>query len=118
MISPNGPLEARDPVSGPVTPEQLELARLRQENERLGQRLAAAEAVIEIHKTRFGAVGPGRAAWRQRRALLMASATELASVVGVRGACQAVGVGRASFYRHARRLPAGSERGDPREVSG
>jgi hypothetical protein len=51
-------------VSGPVTPEQLELARLRQENERLGQRLAAAEAVIEIHKTRFGAVGPGRAEWR------------------------------------------------------
>jgi len=30
------------------SPEQRELARLRQENERLGQRLVAAEAVIEI----------------------------------------------------------------------
>jgi transposase len=130
MISPNGPLEARDPVAGPVpigpdpevperlerarrrqftvgyklrilteadaarttgeigallrreglysshlaawrrqrdegilhaltprrrgrpthSPEQRELVRLRQENERLGQRLAVAEAVIEIQK--------------------------------------------------------------------
>jgi transposase len=33
------------------SPEQRELARLRQENERLGQRLAVAEAVIEIQKT-------------------------------------------------------------------
>jgi transposase len=32
------------------SPEQRELGRLRQENERLGQRLAAAEAVIEIQK--------------------------------------------------------------------
>src|SRR4051794_39898640 len=32
------------------SPEQRELARLRQENERLGQRLVAAEAVIEIQK--------------------------------------------------------------------
>ena len=32
------------------SPEQRELARLRQANERLGQRLAAAEAVIEIQK--------------------------------------------------------------------
>jgi transposase len=33
----------------------------------------------------------------------MASAAELVPVVGVSGACQAVGIGRASFYRHARR---------------
>lgn len=33
------------------SPEPRELVRLRQENERLGQRLAAAEAVIEIQKT-------------------------------------------------------------------
>src|SRR3954469_8945809 len=32
------------------SPEQRELARLRQENERLGQRLMAAEAVIEVQK--------------------------------------------------------------------
>jgi transposase len=32
------------------SPEQREVARLGQENERLGQRLAAAEAVIEIQK--------------------------------------------------------------------
>lgn len=32
------------------SPEQRELVRLRQENERLGHRLAAAEAVIEIQK--------------------------------------------------------------------
>jgi transposase len=32
------------------SPEQRELARLRQENERLGQRLLAAEAVIEVQK--------------------------------------------------------------------
>jgi putative transposase len=36
----------------------------------------------------------------------MASATELAPVVGVTIACQTVGVGRASFYRHARQPPA------------
>jgi len=32
------------------SPEQRELARLRQENERLGQRLAVADAVIKIQK--------------------------------------------------------------------
>ena len=32
------------------SPEQREVARLRQENERLEQRLVAAEAVIEIQK--------------------------------------------------------------------
>jgi len=32
------------------SPEQRELARLRQENERLGQRLAVAEAVLAIQK--------------------------------------------------------------------
>jgi transposase len=32
------------------SPEQRELARLRQENERLSQRLVAAEAVIEVQK--------------------------------------------------------------------
>ena len=37
----------------------------------------------------------------------MASVTELAPVVGVIAACGAVGVARASFYRHARR-PVGS----------
>jgi transposase len=34
------------------SPEQRELARLRQENERLSQRLVAAETVIEVQKTR------------------------------------------------------------------
>jgi putative transposase len=47
----------------------------------------------------------------------MASATELAPVVGVAAACQAVGVGRASFYRHERAQPvaplAGSATGAP-----
>ena len=33
----------------------------------------------------------------------MASVAELVPVVGVTGACEAVGVARASFYRHARR---------------
>ena len=37
----------------------------------------------------------------------MASVTELAPVVGVIAACEAVGMARASFYRHARR-PGGS----------
>src|SRR3954467_8075163 len=32
------------------SPEQRELARLRQENERLGQRLVGAEAVIDVQK--------------------------------------------------------------------
>jgi transposase len=32
------------------SPEQRELARLRQENERLSQRLVAAEAVVEVQK--------------------------------------------------------------------
>jgi putative transposase len=41
----------------------------------------------------------------------MASATELAPVVGVREACQAVGLGRASFYRPARGQPGVPERG-------
>jgi putative transposase len=43
----------------------------------------------------------------------MASAAALAPVVGVSGACQAVGVGRASFYRHARRPHAGPAQADP-----
>jgi putative transposase len=43
----------------------------------------------------------------------MTSATELASLVGVNGACQAVGVGRASFYRHERRPPAVLEQAHP-----
>jgi putative transposase len=43
----------------------------------------------------------------------MASATELAPLVGVNGACQAVGVGRASFYRHERRPPAVLEPAPP-----
>src|SRR3954468_2226332 len=45
------------------SPEQRELARLRQENERLGQRLVAAEAVIEIQKKvafLLGLVEPSR----------------------------------------------------------
>ena len=41
------------------SPEQRELARLRQENERLAQKLAAAEAVIAIQKN-YG----GKMAWR------------------------------------------------------
>ena len=45
------------------SPEQRELARLRQENERLGQRLVAAEAVIEIQKkSRSCWAWPSRAA--------------------------------------------------------
>jgi putative transposase len=43
----------------------------------------------------------------------MASATELAPLVGVNDACQAVGVGRASFYRHERRPPAVLEPAHP-----
>src|SRR3954468_496483 len=43
------------------SPEQRELVRLRQENERLGQRLAAAEAVIEIQKN-YG----GKLDWTER----------------------------------------------------
>jgi transposase-like protein len=45
------------------SPEQRELARLRQENERRGQRLVAAEAVIEIQKKvsfRLGLVEPSQ----------------------------------------------------------
>jgi len=43
------------------SPEQREVARLRQENERLGQRLVAAEAVIEIQKK-----SPSCWAWSSR----------------------------------------------------
>src|SRR3954465_8491276 len=39
------------------SPEQRELVRLRQENERLGERLAVAEAVIEIQKKVSGLLG-------------------------------------------------------------
>jgi transposase len=45
------------------SPEQRELARLRQENERLSQRLVAAEAVIEVQKKvalLLGLVEPSR----------------------------------------------------------
>jgi transposase len=42
------------------SPEQRELARLRQENERLSQRLVAAEAVIEVQKNiSWAAAHPG-----------------------------------------------------------
>src|SRR6478736_6479132 len=45
------------------SPEQRELARLRQENERLSQRLVAAETVIEVQKKvalLLGLVEPSR----------------------------------------------------------
>lgn len=47
ILNPLSPRRRGRPTS---SPEQRELARLRQENERLGQRLAAAAAVIEIQK--------------------------------------------------------------------
>jgi predicted metallo-beta-lactamase superfamily hydrolase len=34
----------------PTPPHEIELARLRQENERLRRKLAAAEAIVEIPK--------------------------------------------------------------------
>ena len=113
MLSQNGPSEGK--VTAPVSvaivpdppdsevPEERELARLRQENEQLGQRLAAAEAVIEIQKEVFASVRSRRAEPAERRALLMASVADLMPVVGVTTACETLGVARASFYRHARR---------------
>jgi len=105
MPSHNGPSEGKVTalVSDAPDPGQRELARLRRENERLGQRLADAEAAIEIQKEVFASVKSRRARGETQRALLMASATELVPVVGVTAACQALGIGRASFYRHARR---------------
>jgi hypothetical protein len=113
MLSQNGPSEGKvtAPVSAaiapdppdPEVPEERELARLRRENEWLGQRLVAAEAVIEIHKEVFASGRPRRAEPAERRALLMASVADLVPVVGVTTACEMLGVARASFYRHARK---------------
>jgi putative transposase len=80
-------------------------ALLRQENERLSQRLVAAEAVIEVQKSCVAARA-GRAESSERRALLMAGVAEIVPVVGAVGACAALGVSRASYYREAGRRRA------------
>ncbi len=90
--------------------EQQELVRLRLEHERLKQRVVTAEATIRDPRKSLAPVGTDRASWRERRAFLMALAAEVAPLVGVTAACQAVGVGRASFYRHQRRQDTTSER--------
>jgi putative transposase len=43
----------------------------------------------------------------------MTSTVELVPLVGVTAACQALGVGRASFYRRAQRHPGAAERREP-----
>jgi len=48
----------------------------------------------------------------------MASAMECLPHIGVTSACQTVGVGRASFYRHARPQPGAPEWGEPRAPRG
>jgi len=65
--------------------------------ERLEQGLVGAGAVIENQKKSLVPARAGGAEPAERRALLMASVTELAPVVGVIAACEAVGVARATF---------------------
>ncbi|MGV1010721.1 MAG: IS3 family transposase [Dermatophilaceae bacterium] len=103
-------LEALGRPSGaaPAGPAEQEAARLRKDNRRLSAELDTARKVIEIQFKTLGSAGAvlDRQQQQQREALIDETITELVPLVGVKGACQAVGRSRATHYRHHRSSPA------------
>lgn len=78
----------------------VELERLRRQNQRLEQRLKQSEMIIEVQKKLLSSwESPGVA--RQRQQLIVA-AEQLSLDTGVRLACRVLGVPRAKFHRRQR----------------
>ena len=103
----------RGPKTAGPNPLSAEVAALQRNNARLTQRLARAEAVIDIQKN-LGAAGPP--AGIHRRRALTEAVVALAPASGLTAAaCAALGVSRASVQRRAA-LPVST--GCPSSVEG
>ena len=98
LAKPRGPKgRGRDPVT-------IENEQLRKENAGLRQRLKQAETILDIQKKASELLGnpPEPAVERRRR--MRAAVETLAPTVGLAPACRALGVARASVYRHRKSL--------------
>ena len=84
------------------TAEQLENEKLRHEIERLRKKLAHAEKIITVQKTVGSAGDPAGRRGRCQRESLKSMLDELAPEVGVRAACDALGVAPSTGYRWLR----------------
>ncbi|HXQ56480.1 MAG TPA: IS3 family transposase [Actinomycetes bacterium] len=107
-----GALQALAKPAGrqPADPRDQQVARLRKENQRLAAELAKARKVIEVQGKALGAVGAARHRRRDRASagrdeMIDQAVAELQAVVGVRGACAAVGEVQARWYRRHRQSP-------------
>ncbi|MCP4699652.1 MAG: IS3 family transposase [Gammaproteobacteria bacterium] len=100
--------ESRGRKPAEKNPLAEQVAGLQQENRRLQQRLTRAEAIIDVQKKPLATVGvePDK---RELRGVIMQSAVELSSQVGVLPACEALHVNRAQFYREQ----AGKQENEP-----
>lgn len=93
-------------------PHAAELARLKKENQRLERKLRQAEHIIDIQKS-LGVAGDPPEQPRQRRERLMAAAQQLAPVTGIKSACVALGISRASLHRFQNPKPPKEPRPRP-----
>ncbi|MBC7542726.1 MAG: IS3 family transposase [Candidatus Sericytochromatia bacterium] len=94
------------------TPEAMELLELRREVTLLKADLHKANLIIDVQKKGFGVAGPRPA--EAQRPQLMAAAQQLASSVGIKAACRALGVAEATYHRHARPKPPRPRRPHPK----
>ena len=114
---------AQRPGRPEADPRDRELARLQKRMARLELELDKARKVIEI-QSKLSALLEGLAAESAAPAsepalMVDSAATELAPLVGTKGACQAVGRARATYYRHSRPTapePPGIRRRSPRAL--
>ncbi|MFH1135789.1 MAG: IS3 family transposase [Pseudomonadota bacterium] len=81
--------------SNPLTEE---IALLQKENARLKKKLWQAEQIIEVQKKNISDSGD-RSESGKRRERVMSSANALQEKVGVKAACEALSIPRATFYR-------------------
>ena len=120
-----GALQALATPSGrpPADPVERENARLRRENQRLTAELDKAKQGDRGPGKALGAVGAARHRQRpaedgRRRAVIDQAIDELAPLVGVKAACQAVGRARGSHYRRTARARRPSASGCRRRSRG
>src|SRR3954451_6230533 len=93
----------RGPKVSQPNPLAAELAKARQENARLRQRLERAEAIIDLQKSCTPAGDCARSE-RQRRQILMDSVLALPPAAGITAAaCTALGLSRATVQRRRAR---------------
>ncbi|MCX6023983.1 MAG: IS3 family transposase [Chloroflexi bacterium] len=86
----------------PGDPQAAELARLRQENERLTRKLVIAETIIDVQKKGLRPAGDHPGDPGAGRPAVMESIAALAPTAGTAAACRALGVPRTNFYRWRR----------------